>query len=197
MGPREQKRLLRRTMVDAILATDPGERQSQNRILAERFPDLPGFDRAGTVLLYITAFPEEIDTRPMIAAAAHRGKRLVFPRVDRAARRLVLFEVESLERDFVPGVLGIPEPRMDCPTVEPDEIDWVLVPGLAFDQQRYRLGRGAGHYDRLLPMLGKDVPRWALAFDCQWVDALPVESHDVALDGVVSPSRTAGNQGAW
>lgn len=179
-------------MVERILATDRRERQRQEAILADRFPALPGFDRATTVLLYVTAFPEEIDTRPMVLEAERRGKKLVFPRVDRAAKRLVLFEVEDPDRDFVPGVLGIPEPRVDCRVVDSAELDWVLVPGLAFDRARYRLGRGAGHYDRLLPTLRPGVPRWALAFDCQWVDALPVEPHDVALDGVVSPSWSAG-----
>ena len=65
----------------------------------------------------------------------------------------------------------------------------ILVPGLAFDARGYRLGRGAGHYDRLLPRLRPEVSRWALILDCQWVEDLPVEPHDIPLDGVVSPGR--------
>jgi 5-formyltetrahydrofolate cyclo-ligase len=186
---RPLKRRLRRETVERILALDPADRAAQQAALAERFPGLPGLSAAGTVLLYASAFPEEIDTRAWLAWALARGRRLVSPRVDRGERRLRLFEVKDLKVDLVPGTLGIPEPRADAPEVAPVEVDWVLVPGLAFDGRAYRLGRGAGHYDRLLPTLRPDAPRWALCLDCQWVDGLPVEAHDVPLDGVVSPSR--------
>src|SRR5262249_22073797 len=142
------------------------------------------------VLLYITAFPEEIDTKAMVDLALAMGKRLICPRVDRKARQLRLHWVEDLNADLVPGTLGIPEPRPGTREVAPGEVDWVLVPGLAFDGCGYRLGRGAGHYDRLLPTLRPEVARWALALDCQWIDALPVEPHDVPLDGVISPTRS-------
>jgi 5-formyltetrahydrofolate cyclo-ligase len=85
--------------------------------------------------------------------------------------------------------MGIPEPGRHLAEVAPEEIDWALVPGLAFDDRGFRLGRGAGYYDRLLPTLRPDAPRWALAYDCQWIEALPNESHDQPLDGIVSPGK--------
>jgi 5-formyltetrahydrofolate cyclo-ligase len=189
---RLRKRALRREMVARILALDPVQRRRDDALLAARFPALPGFARAHTVLLYASAFPEEIATGPMLKRALEAGKRLVCPRVDRAERRLRLFAVDDPARDLVPGTLGIPEPREGCPEVVPAAVDWVLVPGLAFDARGFRLGRGAGHYDRLLPVLRPDAPRWAMIHDCQWVDALPVGPHDVAVDGVVSPARIIG-----
>lgn len=177
-------------MVERILALDPADRADQQAELAARFGTLPGYESADRVLLYVTAFPEELVTASMLRDALERGKRLVCPRVDRASRSLRLHAVDDLERDFRSGTLGISEPRRSCPEVSPQEVDWVLVPGLAFDARGFRLGRGAGHYDRLLPNLRPGVPRWALAFDCQWIDALPVEAHDVPLDGVASPRRT-------
>ena len=68
-------------------------------------------------------------------------------------------------------------------------MDWALIPGLAFDMRCYRLGRGGGHYDRLLPRLRAESPRWALGFDCQIVPELPIEPHDAQLDGIATPSR--------
>lgn len=190
MDNQAEKRQLRRVMVERILALEPAARRTEEAVLAGRFPHLPGYEAAGTVLLYVTAFPEEIATAPMLRDALERGKRLICPRVDRATRSLQLHEVADVEADFRRGTLGIPEPSRRCPAVPPERVDWVLVPGLAFDDRGFRLGRGAGHYDRLLPMLRPDVPRWALALDCQWIEALPVEPHDVPLDGVVSPCRT-------
>jgi len=186
-----QKRQIRKAMVRRILDLDPDHRREQESVLAGRFADLPGFAASHAVLLYATAFPEEIATGPMLRHALECGKQLICPRVDRAERRLRLFRVESLEADLRPGMLGIPEPHAGCAEVGPEQVDWVLVPGLAFDERGYRVGRGAGHYDRLLPTLRAGVPRWALALDCQWVEVLPVEPHDVPLDGVVSPGKTA------
>ncbi|MFO0954897.1 MAG: 5-formyltetrahydrofolate cyclo-ligase [Isosphaeraceae bacterium] len=183
------KRTLRREAVTRILALDAAVRAAEEARLCELFPGLPGLDGASSVLLYVHAFPEEIDTAPMLAWVLGSGRRLVLPRVDRRARALRLYPVADLEADLRPGTLGIPEPRRDLPEVPPGEVDWVLVPGLLFDPRGYRLGRGAGHYDRLLPQLRPGVPRWAYCLDCQWVDELPVEPHDVPLDGVLSAGR--------
>ena len=113
--------------------------------------------------------------------------------VDRAAHRLRLFRVTSPEDDLEPGILGIREPRPHCPEVDPAQVDWALIPGLAFDRQCYRLGRGGGHYDRLLPLMRPDALCWGMGFSCQIVAGLPVEPHDVPLsgvateDGIISP----------
>jgi 5-formyltetrahydrofolate cyclo-ligase len=186
---RRRKRALRGEIIARILALDPTQRRRDEALLATRFHSLPGFASAHTVLLYARAFPEEIATGPLLEAALERGKSLLCPRVDRAEHRLRLFQVEDPARDLIPGTLGIPEPRQGCLEVAPAAVDWALVPGLAFDVHGFRLGRGAGYYDRLLPMLRPGTPRWALIHDCQWVEALPVAPHDVAVDGVVSPAR--------
>ncbi len=186
-----QKKTLRRAMIERILELDPRERDRQEAVLAERFAGLPGLDGAQAVLLYVTAFAEEIATGSMLRRVLAQGKRLLCPQVDRAARRLRLYQVEDLKNDLEPGIWGIPEPRRGCLEVPPEVVDWVLVPGLAFDDRGFRLGRGAGHFDRLLPTLRPGVPRWALALDCQWVEALPTEPHDVPLDGIVSSDMAA------
>ena len=190
MDIKARKSQIRREVVAKILAMDPQDRAARELALARRFAELPGFDRAGTVLLYVSAFPEEFDTRPMIRLAIERGKRVVLPTVDRRLKTLRLFEVADFDHDLIPGHRGIPEPRPGCPEVDPLDVDWALVPGLAFDLRGHRLGRGAGHYDRLLPKLRPEVPRWALILDAQWVDDLPVEAHDQPLDGVADHERT-------
>ncbi|MFO0910554.1 MAG: 5-formyltetrahydrofolate cyclo-ligase [Isosphaeraceae bacterium] len=183
------KKALRRSIRERILSLSPGERAQQELGLRQVFPTLPGLDEAQSILLYVRAFPEEVETHDWIDWVVGSGRRLILPRVDRAARCLRLHAVTNLTGDLAAGTLGILEPRPGAPLVSPDAVDWVLVPGLAFDDRGYRLGRGAGYYDRLLPQLRPSVPRWAVAFDPQWVEALPVEPHDVALDGIVSPSR--------
>jgi 5-formyltetrahydrofolate cyclo-ligase len=168
---------------------DPSERSRQEAALWERFPTLPGFGPAESVLLYVSVFAEEFETRPLLRHALGLGKRLVLPRVDRSERRLHLHHVADVDNELRPGILGILEPRPSCPLVEPGQVDWALVPGLAFDSHCFRLGRGAGHYDRLLPTMRADAPKWALALDSQHCEELPVEAHDVPLDGVAFASQ--------
>ena len=182
------KRLIRRQTIARVLAIDPAERRRQEDELFDLFLNLPGLESAQTVLLYASAFAEEFDTRVYIDAMIQNGRRVVCPRVDRVETRLRLFSVEDPNNDFASGVLGIPEPISSRPEIAPEVIDWALIPGIAFDRNGFRLGRGAGHYDRLLPRLRPEIERWALAFLPQRVDSLPIEPHDQPLTGVTYPS---------
>ncbi len=184
------KRGLRKAILAKIQALDSDSRGVEESTLELRFPLIPGWADARTVMLYVSAFPEELKTDSFWARAFEAGKRVICPRVDREARRLRLHWVQDPRNELSPGVLGIPEPRADLPEIPPESIDWVLVPGLAFDERGYRLGRGAGHYDRLLPQLRTDAACWALCLSCQLIPRLPIEPHDMPLDGVCSPDRT-------
>jgi 5-formyltetrahydrofolate cyclo-ligase len=189
MKVRSQKSEIRRQVIERIMAMDVQERHDQEATLHRRFGDLPGLDESRTVLLYISAFPEEFDTRPLLQWALDHGKQLVLPKVDTSSKTLHLYAVADPEHDLEPGHRGISEPSVDCKRVDPLEVDWVLVPGLAFNSSCHRLGRGAGHYDRLLPTLRPEVPRWALILEPQWVEDLPIEPHDQPLDGVADSCR--------
>ncbi|MDG3006580.1 5-formyltetrahydrofolate cyclo-ligase [Paludisphaera mucosa] len=189
MASSPEKKRLRVETIAHVLNLDAAARAEQERLLIARVSALASYRKAGTVLLYVRAFPEEIDTGPLLADALGSDKRLACPRVDRRAGGLILHEIRDPVRDLRAGMLNIPEPSPDAPVIEPGKVDWVLAPGVAFDVLGNRLGRGAGHYDRLLPRLRKDVEVWAAAFDRQIVDDLPVEPHDVPLDGIVTPTR--------
>jgi 5-formyltetrahydrofolate cyclo-ligase len=189
------KRQWRRATIAAIAGLDPDDRREQEAALAAALPRVPGWTQAETVLLYVSAFPEEIRTAPMLAMAYEAGKRVILPRVDRRARRLRLHRVIDPGRDLGPGVLGIPEPGAGLPEIPADSIDWALIPGVAFDDRGYRLGRGAGHYDRLLPAMRPDAVCWAFCLSCQLVPRLPIEPHDVPVDGITAPDRTVRGVG--
>jgi 5-formyltetrahydrofolate cyclo-ligase len=180
---------LRRSVKAAILSIDPATREIEESFLAGLFPRLPGFASARTVLLYARAFAEELETSLFFKYALDLNKRIACPRVDRRERQLQLYHIRDPAIDLGPGTMGIPEPLRSCPEVDPIQIDWALVPGLAFDLRCHRLGRGVGYYDRLLPRLRPGVAKWALGFDCQLVGELPAEPHDIPLDGVATPGR--------
>ena len=90
----------------------------------------------------------EPDLTPLLSAALVQGKMLLMPRCE--GKRLSVRRITNL-RDLIPGTWGIPEPGEACPEAEPEAADLILVPGLAFSPEGYRLGQGAGYYDRFLP----------------------------------------------
>jgi 5-formyltetrahydrofolate cyclo-ligase len=145
---------------------------------------------AARTLLLTLPFGSEWDTRPLVATARAQGKTVAVPRVNAATRMLDLGSVTDVERDVAPGYRGIPEPRAHCAPIDLATIDWVLVPGVAFDLAGRRLGYGGGYYDRLLPLLCPDAARIAGALDLQVVDQVPAAPHDLTVDTIVTETRT-------
>jgi 5-formyltetrahydrofolate cyclo-ligase len=91
----------------------------------------------------------------------------------------------------MPGVFGILEPRKESARIfNPEEIDLVIVPGVAFDEHRNRIGFGAGFYDRFLESVRPSCAKIGIAFEFQIYDEVPVEEHDIPLDLVITEKRT-------
>jgi 5-formyltetrahydrofolate cyclo-ligase len=176
---------LRARMRVARAAIPEGQRREATiRVAAGVLLYLQGVTPLG-VLAYC-ASPEEIDPSVLVRLLRESGVPVAFPRVcGPAGLALHWSELEDLQ----PGYCGLLEPTEGMAEAAPDEIDVVLVPGVAFDERGHRLGMGGGFYDRLLADLPPEVMKIGLAFDEQIVEAVPREEHDVVLDAVVTPSR--------
>lgn len=189
VGPalREAKFALREHVLAAVDAIPAATREGAAQSIAARIAALPSFVASKHVLLTLP-FRHEWQTRPLFAAARAAGKRVALPRVDTRRRILELCEVADLGADVAPGFHGIDEPLAHCALVPAAAIDWVLVPGVAFDAGLRRLGYGGGFYDRLLPSLSA-AARVSGAFDAQIVECVPHAPHDLGVDVVVTESR--------
>ena len=186
----EVKLALRREVLARRDALPADARAAASEAIAARVAAMPEFAAASVVLLTL-AFRSEWNTRPVVRAALAGSKTVVVPRVDRQTRMLELHSIADPDRDVVPGHLDIPEPRAERPQVPRDAIDFVLVPGVAFDLEGRRLGYGGGYYDRLLPLLPPRAARVAGAFDLQIVERVPSGPHDIRVDTIVTESRIA------
>lgn len=103
------------------------------------------------------------------------------------------FETDLFKSDFERGAYGIWEPRPKYRAdhqreVSPQDLDLILVPGLAFDQNLNRLGRGAGYYDRFFEKVRPETVLAALAFDVQIFDTVPTEPHDRSMNYILTPN---------
>lgn len=133
---------------------------------------------------------DEVDIVPLIRWWQQRGLPVALPRTLTQEKRLEFRRVSRLETDLQPGAFGILEPKASCPLVSPEEIDLIVVPGLAFDECCNRLGRGLGYYDRALKNLPQRTLKIALAFERQIVQRIPVKPNDVPMDAVITEKRT-------
>lgn len=192
---RDAKRGVREHALAARDALPAELRQRASRAISETIVAQPSFQAARTILVTLP-FRSEWDSRLVVARALDLGKTVVSPRVDAAARMLSLHRLVDLARDVAPGYRDIPEPLQHCPTVAGADIDWVLVPGVAFDTEGRRLGYGGGYYDRLLPLLSPQAPRIAGAFEAQIVAAVPFGPHDLVVDAIVTETRVVDPRAA-
>lgn len=128
------------------------------------------------------AIPPEAELKPVLEEILRQGKRLLLPRCD-SDGTMTAREIRDLT-ELQPGAYGILEPDPDAPVVPADEIDLILVPGLAFDRHGRRMGRGKGYYDRFLTgYAGKTMGICTLL-----VPEVPVEPLDRTMDAVVTDS---------
>jgi 5-formyltetrahydrofolate cyclo-ligase len=185
----DAKRELRSRVVRERDAKPESDRAVASNAIADSLSSRDDFASSGTVLLTLP-FGSEWDTRALLAVALARDKIVALPRVNRATRMLEICAIIRPEQDVAPGYRGIPEPRAHCAALDVASIDWVLVPGVAFDRCGHRIGYGGGYYDRLLPLLRAGTRRVAGAFELQLLDQVPAASHDVTMDAIVTEARS-------
>lgn len=182
------KKTIRKDILRKRDSIQPEIRQIKDRLIMDKVISLPDFLKAKTIL-YFASFRSEVNTLPQIEEAFRSGKRIVLPKVDNANKRLKLYEILNTD-EIKLGFWGIPEPEA-IPERERDinEVDLVIMPGVAFDMQGTRLGYGAGYYDKLLSGLKRNIPLIAIAYEEQTVDSLPSEDHDIRIDMIVTDKR--------
>ena len=155
--------------------------------IMQRVVALPEFHRSTAVLFYVDV-RSEVRTKCCLANALGSSRRVVIPYC--VGDELELFQLTSMD-ELDRGRFGILEPRSELrrrpgKQIATAAIELVLVPGVAFDRRGGRLGHGRGYYDRLLRQLRADAFKVGVAFDCQFVDSIPVEEHDIAMDCIVT-----------
>lgn len=178
------KRTLRAELRTIRRAMPVQSRVDASAAIATAVLSLPEVMNAATLHVYLS-LPDEVDTTHIISTLMELEKSVVVPFMEPDGSMTSVQLLPHEVADIVIGVRGVPAAPMRR-LVPHGTWDVVLVPVVGADRHGNRLGNGAGHYDRLLS--GGAMPAVALAFDCQLVEDLPVEPHDVALDVIVTES---------
>jgi 5-formyltetrahydrofolate cyclo-ligase len=190
MGQTQTKAGLRRQMLERRRRLTAETVDGCSRAVCERLRSLAAVS-GGQALAAYMAFGCEVDVTPFIRWHLAAGKPVFLPRFESVSDEYRMVPVTDVERDMAPGAFGVMEPLARLSPAPHEELThrtviW-LVPGVAFDRTGNRLGRGKGHYDRLLA--GTEGVRIGVAYDWQIVSTLPVAEHDVPMHVLVSDRR--------
>jgi len=180
-----QKAVLRKKQRAQSRAMQAATLQTQSAKLIEHLNEHPVFRAAQSIFAYMP-MPDEPDLTPLLRQLLEEKKCVCLPRFCGASQTYHPAVIRDFETDLVRAQYDILEPGKSCRKIPPSHMDLTLVPGLAFDRQGWRLGRGKGFYDRMLVDLGG--VRFGIAFDFQWMDVIPRETLDQKMDWIITPN---------
>lgn len=181
---------LRKQILTARNKLDPAQRHERSRQIRERLLSLDEIQASLNIFIYVN-FRSEVETVGIIDELLAQGKNVSVPLTRIEEKRLEIVSISDPDKELVPGYCDIPEPREELVrtnSVDPEQLDVIVLPGSVFDLRGGRFGYGGGYYDRLLASIPR-ARRVALAFELQIVDKLPLQNHDEILDTIVTEQR--------
>lgn len=211
MASSETKDTIRENMLERRKSLGEAKQESLSRRICERIIEAVDLSEYEHILFYYPS-PEdhEVDLRYLFTMAFDQltDTRSLLPRVNSSAGIIephvipddhietgdelkTFYTLAHRESPLSKGGFGIPEPEPDrCPLIQPDQLDLVFVPGLAFDNDGYRVGYGGGYYDKLLADLEPSALTVGVCYQFQLIDRCPREDHDRAVDRVITEQGT-------
>ncbi|NOY65284.1 MAG: 5-formyltetrahydrofolate cyclo-ligase [Nitrospirae bacterium] len=182
------KKELRKETIEKRDRIPPEVRAIKDREIMDRLITYKPFAEAGTIMLF-ASFRTEVNTFPIIEKALQRGKKVALPRVNKSEGILELYYIESMEQ-LETGYMGIKEPITAPERIAlVEDMEVIVLPGVAFDEKGGRIGYGGGYYDRLLDSLKKVPLLVAIAYEEQIVDEIPLEQHDKRVQVIITDKR--------
>ncbi len=173
------RKSLRQIMLEARNQLTAAEVQEMSGSIISKLSAFKQIAQAQNIMCFLS-IKNEVKLYPFIEQAREQGQRILVPRVESDGIKAVEYQLERTRR----GSFGIIEPEGE--PVDEKLIDAVLVPGLVFDYNGYRLGYGAGYYDRFLPLLRPDAFLCGVCYDWQVVETILPQEKDVPVDWIVT-----------
>lgn len=176
--------------------TQQPDKEPLSQHICAAFVALPEYAAAKTVMFYVDV-RSEVRTRHYLPTALTHGKRIVVPYC--VNNELELFLLENMD-ELAVGMYKILEPKQElralpAKRVGAQDLDLVMVPGVAFDRRGARMGHGFGYYDKLLQHARPDAPLVALAFECQLFEEIPTAAHDIFMDKLITEKAVYPGKG--
>ena len=183
---------IRKEILKKVKSQKSKVKSQKDRIIKEKILALPEFQKAKTLAFYMS-LRGEVETAALIDEALAAGKRVVVPAI--VGENLRLYGIKDRKACLAKGPYGVLQPDISGARPFPnDQIDLILVPGVAFTSDGARLGRGKGFYDRFLKTLSGRIKKVGLAYDFQILPDLPMTPHDMPVDIVITNEETLNSK---
>ncbi|WP_068793988.1 5-formyltetrahydrofolate cyclo-ligase [Brevibacillus laterosporus] len=180
-----EKKRLRQVMISARDLLSEEDREQKSDKATQHLWSIKAIKEAQTIMCF-SSFGSEINTWSFIEDARERDIKVALPLTNREQKKIIPYTYES-RSSLKNGAYGIWEPDPLCSTeLKLSEIEVVIVPGVAFDRQKGRLGYGAGYYDRFFQSLPHEPRRIGFCFAMQVIEKVPMEPFDIHLDQIVT-----------
>lgn len=181
----QQKQLVRHAIAERFKRYSEKDRQAESRSICRRV--LEHLPKEPVTICAYYPMPTEVNVIPLLQTLLDHGCTLSLPRTE---GRGFTFRIIRTFDDLAPGPFKILEPNGDAEVLDLAAVQYVFVPGVAFDYNGNRLGRGNGGYDRWLRDYLKpkspNAQAWGLALECQMLNVIPTEAHDQKMDMIVT-----------
>jgi len=161
----------------------------KSEAIKERLFAQPEFRKAKKILFF-AGIKNEVQTEEMISDALALGKTVCVPKTDFEKQKMSAVIISSFE-ELKEKKFGLLEPESGK-EIFPEEIDLIIVPGVAFDTQGRRLGLGKGFFDKFLQETRRDASKIALSFECNIEKSVPYASHDMLMNKIITENRVIG-----
>ena len=183
-----EKRILRKRSLDIRNSMLQDEKKKKDNTIRNKFLESDYYKASKNIFIYIS-YSSEINTIEIINKALVDGKRIFVPRTifkNKLMDAVRIYSLDNMKKDRY----GILEPGEDSSYINPDKLDLIVVPGVAFDREGGRTGYGAGYYDRYFKKISderkKEIKKVALAYDFQVIDKVPMDKQDVRIDCIIT-----------
>lgn len=159
------------------------DKELMDEIIFNKLMKSEAYKAAKIIFIYVS-FQGEVDTHRIIKHAIDNNKKIYVPKIVSKKEGIKAIEINSFE-ELKEGAYNILEPENFENQRDEKDIDLILMPGVAFDEVGGRIGYGGAFYDRFLKKVRKDASKIALAYDFQIFEKVPMEEHDIKIDGII------------
>lgn len=160
------------------------DKKLKDEIIFEKIIYDKTFLKAKNIFTFVS-FKNEVDTHKLIKYALARGKTVCVPKVNNINKTMEAIKINSFD-ELRKSNYGILEPLLEDNKINPEIIDLVIVPGLAFDKNGGRVGYGGGYYDKFLWNKNMTAMKVGVCYRFQVINLVPIDEHDVLLDRLIT-----------
>ena len=159
-----------------------------DEVIEKKLKDNKIYKNSKNIFIYL-GFGSEINTIKYVEDFLDEGKKIIIPYTDMKNKVMHGIEINTLD-GLKKNKFGILEPADTSKIFNKEDIDLVIMPGVAFDRSGNRVGYGGGYYDKFLSEINSDIPTIALAYDIQILEEVPSEKHDIKVHMVITEKET-------